>query len=62
MYGITIPTIFEAEVQPGWFKGTTVNGMSLIAKAGPSVLRKRLPVLVTRRRGVDLVGRIPREL
>lgn len=57
-YGKTLETIFETEIRPGWFKGTTVNGMSVISKAGPAILHRKAPVTITRRLGSDLVGKI----
>lgn len=61
LYGATLETIFETELRPGWFKGTAVNGMSVISKAGPAVLHRRVPVKITRRIGADLVGTIVTE-
>ena len=60
MYGKVVDVIFETEFKPGWFKGTSVNGMSVIGKAGPAVLHKKVPVTSTRRLGTDLVGEIVR--
>lgn len=57
-YGKTLDVIFEQETKPGWFKGTAVNGMSVIGKAGPAVLHRRVPVYIKRRVGNDLVGDI----
>lgn len=58
MYGSTVETIFENEQKPGWFKGTTRNGMSVVGKAGPAILQKRVPVTIESRRGHDLLGRV----
>ena len=60
MYGLRTTAIFEREWKPGWYKGTTYNGMSVIAKAGPAVLNKRVPVEIVRRAGNDLVGKVER--
>lgn len=58
MIGKTVEVIFEAEYRPGWFKGTAHNGMSVIGKAGPAVLSRRVPVTIKRRSGLDLVGEV----
>lgn len=60
MYGQRTTAIFEREWKPGWYKGTTYNGMSVVAKAGPAVLNKRVPVEIVRRVGNDLVGKVER--
>jgi threonylcarbamoyladenosine tRNA methylthiotransferase MtaB len=60
MKGRRITAIFEKEFKPGWYKGTTLNGMSVVAKAGPAVLSKRVPVRITRRLGSDLVAMVER--
>jgi threonylcarbamoyladenosine tRNA methylthiotransferase MtaB len=60
MYGRQMTAIFEREWKPGWYKGTTYNGMSVIAKAGPAVLNKRVPIQIARRAGNDLVGKVER--
>ena len=62
MYGKTVDTIFENEIRPGWLKGTTINGMSLLCKAGPVALHKKVPVTVERRLGLDLVGKLDYKL
>ena len=56
MYGETLEVIFEQETRPGWFKGTAINGMSVLGKAGPAVLNRKVPVTIKRRLGNDLVG------
>lgn len=61
MYGKSADVIFESQFKPGWFRGTSVNGMSVIGKAGPAVLHKRVPVTFTRRLGMDLVGTVHRD-
>lgn len=58
IYGSVLETIFETEVRPGWFKGTAVNGMSVMSKAGPAVLHRKVPVQIERRRGAELVGTV----
>ena len=58
LYGEELTAIFEREVKTGWYKGTTINGMSVIAKAGPAVLNRRVPITIRRRRGQDLVGEV----
>lgn len=58
MYGVETTAIFESQLKPGWFKGTTVNGMSVICKAGPAVLNRRVDVRIIRRLGLDLVAHI----
>lgn len=58
MIGKTVDAIFENETEPGWFKGTTHNGMNVVAKAGPAVLNHRVPVQIEGRSGDDLVGSI----
>jgi len=58
LYGKTVEVIFESEIKPGWFKGTAVNGMSVIGRAGPAILNRRVPVTITRRLGFDLVGKV----
>ena len=60
MYGRQVSAIFEKECKPGWYKGTTFNGMSVVAKAGPAVLNRRVPVTITRRLGADLVAKVNR--
>ena len=59
-YGFSTTAIFEREWKPGWYKGTAFNGMSVVAKAGPAVLNKRVPVKIVRRIGNDLVGKVER--
>jgi threonylcarbamoyladenosine tRNA methylthiotransferase MtaB len=58
MYGIDLDAIFETQIRPGWFKGTTFNGMSVIGKVGPAALGRRVPIRLTRRLGLDLVGQV----
>ena len=60
MKGQRTSAIFEKEFKPGWYKGTSHNGMSVVAKAGPAVLGKRVPVEMTRRLGQDLVALVER--
>lgn len=57
MIGQQTTVIFEAEHKPGWLKGTTHNGMSLTAKAGPALLKRQATVTILRRSGEFLVGR-----
>lgn len=57
-YGAVLETIFETELKSGWFKGTALNGMSVISRAGPAVLHRKVPVKIERRRGADLVGTV----
>jgi threonylcarbamoyladenosine tRNA methylthiotransferase MtaB len=56
MLGQRTQVIFEGDHAPGWLKGTTANGMTLIAKAGPALRKRSADVTVTRRRGPNLVG------
>lgn len=58
MIGQRTLVVFEGDHAPGWLKGTTHNGMSLIAKAGPALRKREAAVTVTRRLGVHLVGRV----
>ncbi len=57
MIGKQTTAVFEADHKPGWLKGTTHNGMSLIAKAGPALLKRQATVTIVRRTGDYLVGR-----
>jgi hypothetical protein len=56
MIGQRTTVVFEGDHAPGWLKGTTHNGMSMIAKAGPVLRKQQAAVLVSRRLGGDLVG------
>lgn len=58
MIGERTLVVFEGEHGPGWLKGTTHNGMSLIARAGPGLRKREASVTVTRRLGPHLVGRV----
>lgn len=58
MIGERTTVVFESEHRPGWFKGTTHNGMTLAAKAGPALWKREAEVVVTRRLGSLLVGRV----
>ncbi len=53
------PVLFEsASTDSGWIKGTTHNGMSLIARGGETLINRIVPVTIVSRRGQDLVGRV----
>ena len=58
MIGQRTTVVFEGEHRPGWLKGTTHNGMTLVAKAGPDLRKREANVLVTRRWGENLVGQV----
>jgi threonylcarbamoyladenosine tRNA methylthiotransferase MtaB len=58
--GQQMTAIFEREFKPGWYKGTAFNGMSVVTRAGPAVLGKRVPVRIARRLGNDLVVTVER--
>lgn len=58
MYGETLTVVFESEHKRGWLKGTAHNGMTLIARAGPVLWKREAEVVVTRRSGPFLVGRV----
>ena len=57
MFGQRTTVVFEGDHdRPGWLKGTTHNGMTLVAKAGAALRKREASVLVTRRWGENLVG------
>ncbi len=58
MIGQRTTVVFEGDHGPGWLKGTTHNGMTLIAKAGAALRKREASVLVTRRQGENLVGQV----
>lgn len=59
MVGQTTTVVFESDHdRPGWLKGTAHNGMSLVARAGAALRKREAQVLVTRRLGPHLVGRV----
>lgn len=58
MFGQRTTVVFEGDHRPGWLKGTTHNGMTLIAKAGAALRKREASVLITRRLGEHLVGQV----
>lgn len=58
MIGQRTTVIFEGDHAPGWLKGTTHNGMTLLARAGPALRKRQAQVIVSRRLGPNLVGRV----
>lgn len=59
MIGQRTTVVFEGDHdRPGWLKGTTHNGMTLVAKAGAALRKREASVLVTRRWGENLVGQV----
>jgi threonylcarbamoyladenosine tRNA methylthiotransferase MtaB len=58
MIGAVTTVVFEGDHRPGWLKGTTHNGMTLVAKAGPVLRKRQAQVTVTRRLGANLVGQV----
>lgn len=59
MIGERTTVVFEGDHdRPGWLRGTTHNGMTLVAKAGAALRKREASVLVTRRWGENLVGQV----
>lgn len=59
MIGQRTTVVFETDHdRSGWLKGTAHNGMSLVARAGAALRKREAEVLVTRRLGPHLVGRV----
>ncbi len=59
MVGQRTTVVFEGDHDRlGWLKGTTHNGMTLVAKAGAALRKREASVLVTRRWGENLVGQV----
>lgn len=59
MIGERTTVIFESDHErQGWLKGTTHNGMTLVAKAGAALRKREAQVVVTRRWGDNLVGQV----
>lgn len=63
MIGQSTAVVFETDHDKlGWLKGTAHNGMSLIARAGVALRKQEARVMVTRRLGPYLVGRVETDL
>lgn len=59
MIGERTTVVFESDHErQGWLKGTTHNGMTLVAKAGAALRKREAQVVVTRRWGDNLVGQV----
>ena len=58
LYGRTVDVFFESDHKKGWLKGTSHNGVSVIAKAGATLKHRSAQVLLTRRSGQFVVGKV----
>ena len=58
MIGRRTTVVFEGDHAPGWLKGTTHNGMAMVARAGAVLRKRQAEVLVSRRLGPHLVGQV----
>lgn len=58
MIGLRTTVVFEGDHAPGWLKGTTHNGMAMVARAGAVLRKRQADVLVRRRLGANLVGEV----